>query len=213
MLKTSTCPKPVTRIYVFGAAGTLMPKHVDNWCHLTPLSRTPVMKLFRSWATEGLTTLKNSHEYTPPDLFIIHNITPLSGTHTSRILPLSETALTQRSFFSTSHETDFALGPRGTAVIELYSNQERNLIDFPTHSTFMVSSWHTIPLSSAWFRDTAAPPRLWCYLCQASRYSLCLSWRWGTWQATSAEHNEPHSKWLSRTLGEWTLVVFHILDK
>lgn len=80
-----------------------------------------------------------------PALFIIHNIISLSGMHSSKILPLSTTALFQRPFFCTSCEMVVALGPRETAVIELHSNQRRHLIDFPTHSTLMVSSRHKIP--------------------------------------------------------------------
>ena len=142
MLKISTYPKPVTRIHVFGAAGTFMPRHMeDNECHLTPLSRTSVIQAPSQPSHRRSYHPKNQcHDYISPALFIIHNITPLSGTHSGRILPLSTTALIQKSFFGTSCETVVSLGPRGTAVIELHSNQRRNLIDFPTHSTLMVSS-------------------------------------------------------------------------
>lgn len=98
-----------------------------------------------SWATEGLTIQTPMWPVHFPVLFIIHNIISPSGMHSSKILPLSTIALFQRPFFCTSCEMVVALGPRGTAVIELHSNQRRNLIDFPTHSTLMLSSRHKIP--------------------------------------------------------------------
>lgn len=85
------------------------------------------------------------HQDISPALFIIHNIISPSGMHSSKILPLSTIALFQRPFFCTSCEMVAAVGPREIAVIELHSNQRRNLIDFPTHSTLMVSSRHKIP--------------------------------------------------------------------
>lgn len=121
------------------ASGTFMPRHMeDNGYHLTPLSGT--VNAFLAELQKALPPKPQYHQYITPALFIIHNIISPSGMHSSKILPLSTTALFQRPFFCTSCEMVVALGPKGTAVIELHSNQRRNLIDFPTHSTLMVSS-------------------------------------------------------------------------
>lgn len=176
MLMTSTYPKPLTR-----ASGTFMPRHMeDTGYYLAPLSRT--VNAFPAELQKVLLPKPQCHQYISPALLIIHNIISLSGMHSSKILPLSTTALFQRPFFCTFCEMVVALGPREMAVIELHSNQRRDLIDFPTHSTLMVSSRHKI-LISPLHSEIPQPLSLclWCYLCARPPGRAPLSQRWGTW--------------------------------
>lgn len=138
MLKPSQHSARTNEQNIFGAAGTLMTRHIgDGGCHMTHLPITSDIQLPPSWAPECPTTLRPSITSTFPQLFYYLEYNPTFWNAQWQDLVLVYNSSNLEVFYA-SCETVVALDPRGTAVIELHSNQRRNLIDFPSHSILTV---------------------------------------------------------------------------